>query len=414
MNGNDRIHIARPAAVATVCVGLWLASHNGAAQEGHPLPPKQRGDLRHSLADQERTLTEAIAAQPRNVELYSQRGDVRLFLGQFEAALEDYDHMVALQPDVDASHWRRGIALFYAGRYAAAARQFERYHVFDNIDRENGIWRFLSQQKADGTDAAQTGLLKYEKDDREPFPDVYRLFAGTLTPEDVLSRIESAELTSTERAKRLFYAQLYIGLLHAVHDRNSAAMSHLRRAVASDWPETAGYGPRYMWHVGRLHYEQLVAASAQQPAQPANGAAPPAEPEAISLPPPSLHLDPFYQKCLLVEGFPIVASAKVHDAAVREAAWVVTRMLEHRPDLLQALKRQRDPAGGDGLRRTDHRHPRTQRPHPPRLLGPPRPGAGGHESPSRCQLRRGESAAVPWRPLLDREHPRPRIRPCHS
>jgi hypothetical protein len=70
-------------------------------------------------------------------------------------------------------------------------------------------------------------------------------------------------------------------------------------------------------------------------AEPAESASPLAE---ITLPPPELQLDPFYRKCILLDGFPVVASDKVHDAALREAAWLIARMLELRPDILTALK----------------------------------------------------------------------------
>jgi hypothetical protein len=48
-------------------------------------------------------------------------------------------------------------------------------------------------------------------------------------------------------------------------------------------------------------------------------------------------LDPFYQKVRLVEGFPIVGSAKVADAALEEAAYLMEQMLGGRHDLLTAL-----------------------------------------------------------------------------
>jgi hypothetical protein len=48
-------------------------------------------------------------------------------------------------------------------------------------------------------------------------------------------------------------------------------------------------------------------------------------------------LAPFYQKCLLVEDFPIVSSRAVSDAALQEAALIVRSMLSERPDIIKAL-----------------------------------------------------------------------------
>ncbi len=203
-------------------------------------------------------LTAQIEKSPESVELHSRRGDAFFFRGKFADAVADYETMVALQSDLETSHWRKGIAYFYANRYADAAKQFENYHSFDNVDRENGIWRYLSQAKALGRQKAREGLLKYEKDDRQPFPDVYRLFAGELTADEVLRRIDQASVAPEEKKKRLFYAELYVGLNEFVEGRHESAEKHLDLAVKNDWGAKAGGGPGWMWHVGRVHHDLLV------------------------------------------------------------------------------------------------------------------------------------------------------------
>jgi hypothetical protein len=50
-----------------------------------------------------------------------------------------------------------------------------------------------------------------------------------------------------------------------------------------------------------------------------------------------LKLDPFYQQHLDLRGLPVVGSQQVHPAAIREAAWIVDRLLGHRPDILKAM-----------------------------------------------------------------------------
>ncbi len=225
--------------------------------DDHPLPAAERSRLKESFDEAVARWTKAVEADPKSVEAYSRRGDARFFRGDFADSVSDYDKMVELDAEQAAQHWRRGIAFFYAGQHAKAAAQFEAYHTHDDVDRENGIWSFLSQAKAHGLEKARQGLLKYKKDDREPFPAVYQLFAGTTTPEKILEQIKSAAIDDAERDKRLFYAHLYIGLDFAVEGKVDAAEAHLRQAVANAWPRKAGFGPNYMWHVGRLHYELL-------------------------------------------------------------------------------------------------------------------------------------------------------------
>lgn len=187
----------------------------------------------------------------------SARGDAHFKLAEFDKAVAEYETMVELDPSLEKSHWRRGIAYFYAGKYEKAARQFEIYNTFDNVDRENGIWRYFSQYKAFGKEKAREGLLKYAKDDREPFPDVYQLFEGKRTPEQILEKIKSASIDDDQRESRYFYAHLYIGLNFAVENKPDDAVAHLKKAVANTWGPKAGYGPSYMWHVGRLHHDLL-------------------------------------------------------------------------------------------------------------------------------------------------------------
>ena len=244
------------AAMATAV--LLLAVTAGRANE-HPLSEKRRAELNEKFDKTIVRLTTAIQSAPDEERLYSGRGDAYFFRARFKEAVADYDKVVELNPRRETSHWQRGIAWFYAGQYKRAAYQFEIYTTFDNVDRENGIWRFFSQAKAHGLEKARQGLLKYKKDDREPFPSVYQLFAETITPREILAQIRKATIDDNEREKRLFYAQLYIGLNDDIHGKRKRAVEHLRQAVANQWGPKAGYGPNYMWHVGRLHYELLMA-----------------------------------------------------------------------------------------------------------------------------------------------------------
>ena len=224
----------------------------------HPLSAEHRAAMKKMLEETIDKMTALIQIDPKNVGYYSRRGDGYFFRGRFQEAVTDYDKMVQLNPALEASHWRRGIAYFYAGQYKQAAHQFEIYNSFDDVDRENGIWRFFSQAKAYGMKKARQGLLKYKKDDREPFPAVYKLFAGKITPEKILQQIARSEIDPGERERRLFYAQLYIGLNYGIHNKPKLAVKHLREAVANQWGPQADFGPHYMWHVGRLHYELLA------------------------------------------------------------------------------------------------------------------------------------------------------------
>ena len=54
-------------------------------------------------------------------------------------------------------------------------------------------------------------------------------------------------------------------------------------------------------------------------------------------PPKSFDLDPFYKKCVVLDGLPIVSSEKVSDYALKEAAYLIGRMLDGRKDVIDVM-----------------------------------------------------------------------------
>ena len=48
-------------------------------------------------------------------------------------------------------------------------------------------------------------------------------------------------------------------------------------------------------------------------------------------------LDPYYEQWINVGGLPVIASAEVNPYALKEAAWIIEKMIGHRPDVLRAM-----------------------------------------------------------------------------
>ena len=52
-------------------------------------------------------------------------------------------------------------------------------------------------------------------------------------------------------------------------------------------------------------------------------------------------LDSFYEQWINVGGLPVIASAKVNPYALKEAAWLIEKMIGHRPDVLRTMVRNK-------------------------------------------------------------------------
>jgi lipoprotein NlpI len=201
---------------------------------------EKRGD--HKLAIER--LNEVIQKQPTQVPLaWRQRGRANFCAGNIKESVADFDRYVELAPKTAAQQWERGIAYYYAGEFKKGAKQFEDYQTFHNQDVENSAWRYLCVAKDSGVEKAKANLLKIDSDGRVPMMEIYALYQGTKTPEDVLAAAGQDNLP-------LFYAHLYIGLWHEVGGRPAEAKTHILEAEKHKIAH-------YMWDVAHIHAERL-------------------------------------------------------------------------------------------------------------------------------------------------------------
>jgi lipoprotein NlpI len=185
-----------------------------------------------------------------------------LFAGDAKGAVEAFREEIRLAPDRDRAHWRLGIALYFAGAFQEGAAQFAKYHTEDSTDRENGIWKFLCDHADAGMTAARERMLVYRVFDREPFPALYALYAGTKRTSEFKAHMEQPELRGNRRAQ--FFGDYYLGLLTEMEGDRVGAIETVERAVDRYTAETA-WADRtgYMWAVARMHLEQLRKAPVQ-------------------------------------------------------------------------------------------------------------------------------------------------------
>lgn len=195
--------------------------------------------------------TKAIALAP-SARLYDLRGAEQFKLARIKESIADFDDAIKLSPDLERQHWMRGISYYYAAEYDKGRKQFEVYQTFDDNDVENAVWRFLCMARGVGLDEARSSILKIKRDMRVPMMEVYDLFAGKLTVDDVLKAVEAGESSADELYRRRFYAHLYLGLFYDATGNVAKAKEHIALA-AEKYP--IGH---YMADVARVH-QQLLA-----------------------------------------------------------------------------------------------------------------------------------------------------------
>jgi len=196
--------------------------------------------------------TTAIGLRPQQAALYDRRGGAYFKLGEVEKSIADFDRAIELEPGREENHWRRGISLYYAGRYAEGARQFELGKTVYANDVENAVWRFICQAHAEGVEKARAELLAIGNDRRVPLMRVYALFREQASPKDVLATAALGDPVPEQLKQRMFYAHLYLGLYFESHGNANEAARHIRAAA-----EKYRLPGNYMWNVARVHNERL-------------------------------------------------------------------------------------------------------------------------------------------------------------
>jgi lipoprotein NlpI len=174
--------------------------------------------------------------QSRGVEHFRQ--------ARIAESIADFNRQIELQPDEEPGHWQRGIAYYYLGEYEQGVRQFERHRTVNPQDVENAAWHFLCVMRAPGgsMDKARKALIPVTRDSRVPMAEIYQLFAGNMTPEEVL------RVGDEKGGAAKFYADLYVGLFYEALGRKDESLRLI--AQAADNPAAS---KNYMGDVARLH-----------------------------------------------------------------------------------------------------------------------------------------------------------------
>lgn len=253
-------HLRNVFAVMALLAGATGCQNLAAADDAEVLL-RQAGQLasQGKSAEAVDAATSAIKADPRLAEAYYLRGREHFRLNKIRESAADFDKYVELAPAQAPRQWERGITLYYAGRFADGAKQFEDYQTFDSRDVENSVWRYLCLARDVGVAKARETMLPIEGDRRVPMMDIFEMYRGNRTPEQVLEAAQAGNPSAPVLAGRLFYTHLYLGLFFEAQGDAAKARHYIALAADKKHGENSPIN-RYMWDVARIHDLRLRAA----------------------------------------------------------------------------------------------------------------------------------------------------------
>jgi lipoprotein NlpI len=206
----------------------------------------QQHESQHEYAQAIADYDQILKLKPRWADGYNRRGAEHFKMAHIRESLEDFDRAIALDPSQAPYNWQRGISLYYAGRYEEGRKQFELHQTVNGNDVENAAWRYLCMARAGTVGSARDSILPIQQDGRVPMMQIYALYRGKASVEDVLAAAKAGDPPADVLRERLFYAHLYVGLYYEAAGDAKAAREYIAKA--------AGGGiEHYMGDVARVH-----------------------------------------------------------------------------------------------------------------------------------------------------------------
>ena len=185
----------------------------------------------------------------KNIALTDQMEVARIFYacGEMKEAAKVYDAMLEAVPSIKPQLWQRGLALYYCERFEDAVDQFDSHQTYNSQDVENAVWHLLCKARLSSIEEARKSMIQIKRDTRIPMKQVFDMFAGTGSPEEVLNAAGYSE----EKSKRdgsIYHGLLYVGLFHEMNGDREASNDAMEKAL-----KRKPYMTGLMGHVAEGH-----------------------------------------------------------------------------------------------------------------------------------------------------------------
>ena len=176
------------------------------------------------------------------------RGTALFKANDVQGSAAAFDAALRLAPRVSPFLWQRGIALYYAARYADGAKQFRDDATVNKDDTEEAIWALVCEARLPGGfDAARAAVLPLGRDSRAVMRAAHGLFSGA-------GSLEALRAQSSVSPRDAFYSLFYEGLYEEARGDADAARAAV--LAACDTPYAREGEADFMVSVARVHAAQ--------------------------------------------------------------------------------------------------------------------------------------------------------------
>lgn len=213
----------------------WVLVCSTSSSETHELSTLL-GELQHAAITGNRDAALRCSAEiekhhPESLKGAMLSGETLYRLGEVKLSVEAFDRVIRIDPTRKPYLWQRGLALYDSAEFALGCEQFEAHREVNPHDVENAAWHFLCVAGLEGIEQAKKKLLPAPGDTRPPMEEVYALYAGRGSIEQVYAAAEKHPKATSLGKYARFYAELYVGLWHQVNQRPQEAKEALQRSL---------------------------------------------------------------------------------------------------------------------------------------------------------------------------------------
>ena len=197
-------------------------------------------------------LDKIIAEYPSTAaDAYHLRGELNFANLNIDQAVADFDKSIELRPESKPYKWQRGIALYYANEFAKGVDQFASHQSVNRQDVENSVWHLLCKSSETDLETARNEMIPIQGDARVPMAQIFELFKGTGTFEDVNRAATDPSYSAGDRKRYEYYANLYLGLYFEASGDQAKSLEFIRAAKENNpLPLTSVMG-----QIPRVHLE---------------------------------------------------------------------------------------------------------------------------------------------------------------